>query len=142
MLKLAKLCSKLTAVLVLALTATIAAEPPAVAEAPSATSTVSFRNALSKNFELRRVRYWADGVLRYDGIGPFDAPLEPGAHVVSIQAEYRLRDPLLTYVRGYAIRLRSAEHVDSAPGRAFVARAVQTGGVTTPVDRRAQLIWR
>jgi hypothetical protein len=141
MLKLTKLCSKLTAVFVVALTATIA-EPRALAEAPSPTSTVSFRNALPKNFELRRVRYWADGVLRYDGIGSFDAPLEPGAHVVSIQADYRLRDPVLTYVRGFAIRLRSAEHVDSAPGRTFVARAVQAGGVTAPVERRAQLIWR
>jgi hypothetical protein len=134
--------AKLSTFLVLAFALSAAAGSHADAEVRPADATVAFRNALPKTFELRRVRYWVDGLLRYDGVGAFDARLEPGAHIVSIEADYRLRDPVFAYVNSYGIRLRSAQHVSSEPGRAFVARAVETGGVTVPVDRRAQLIWR
>lgn len=112
------------------------------APAPSPATIVAFRNDLPATYELRRVRFWVDGRLRYEGPSPFEAPVATGPHVVSIAAEYRLRDPALPYVRGYSIELRSAERIRSGPARIARARAVETGGVTTPVERRAQIRWR
>ena len=87
----------------------LAAAPRAAAQPPQASAAVAFRNELPGTYELRRVRLWVDGALVHEGSGPFNASLLPGPHVVSIAAEYRMQDPLLPYVRGYAIQLRSAE---------------------------------
>jgi hypothetical protein len=119
----------------------LAAAPRAAAQTTYAPATVSFRNDLPGTYELRRVRLWVDGALLRESSRPFDAPLAPGAHVVSIAAEYRMQDPLLPYVGGYALQLRSAEHIRSAPARAVVARALESGGVTTSIERRARITW-
>ncbi len=105
--------------------------------------TVQFRNDLPGSFRLQRVRFWVDGARRYDGVGPFEARLADGAHVVSITAEYRLYDPVFAYMSGYRVVLRSAERV-IASNRApvIVADAIDAGSVTTPVERRAQIAWR
>jgi len=132
---------KLGAMLILALAATTGA-PHASLAAQTDTGIVAFRNALPGTYELRRVRLRVDGVVRYEGNGAFDAPLERGRHVLGIEAEYRLFDPVLPYVNGYALELRSAEHVVSQPGRVIVARAVGSRDVTIPVERRARLVWR
>jgi hypothetical protein len=106
-------------------------------------TTVAFRNDLPGPYELRRVRLWVDGALLHEGAGPFNASLAPGTHVVSIAAEYRMQDALLPYVRGYEVQLRSAERIRSdASNRVVVARALEWGGVTTPIERRARIAWR
>jgi hypothetical protein len=120
----------------------LAAAAPASAQEPQASAKIAFRNDLPGTYELRRVRLWVDGVLLHEGSRSFDASLAPGTHVVSIAAEYRMRDPLLPYVRGYSIQLRSAERVRSAPTRTVIARAQESGGVTTPIERRARIAWR
>jgi hypothetical protein len=126
----------------LAIALVLGIAPQGAARAPEAASIVAFRNALPGTYELRRVRLWIDGALVHEGSRPFDAPLSPGTHVVSIAAEYRMQDPLLPYVRGYAFQLRSAEHIRSEPNRVVVARALESGGVTTPIERRARISWR
>jgi hypothetical protein len=118
----------------------LAAAPRAAAQAPQASAMVAFRNELPGTYELRRVRLWVDGALVHEGSGPFNASLSPGKHIVSIAAEYRMQDPLLPYVRGYAIQLRSAEHIQA--GHPVVVRAQEWGGVTTPIERRAHIAWR
>jgi hypothetical protein len=105
-------------------------------------ATVSFRNDLPGTYELERVSIWVDGALRYDGARPSVLVVAPGDHVVSVAAQYRLRDPVFTYVNGYRVVLRSAERVSSAAPHAWIARAVEVGGVTTPVERRAGIVWR
>jgi hypothetical protein len=121
--------------------AAVIAATPATAQ-PRPATTVSFRNDLPGGYQLERVTLWVDGALRYDGARPFDAGMPPGEHVVSVVAEYRLRDPVFTYVNGYRVTLRSAERVSSDSPHAWVARAVEVGGVTTPVERRAGIVWR
>jgi hypothetical protein len=122
----------------------LSAASPAWAQPPSAAAptTISFRNDLPGTYELRRVRLWVDGELRYDGPRPFRLPVAAGEHVVAVVADYRMNDPVFTYVRGYTIAVQSARRVDSTPPRAWVARAVEIGGVTTPVERRAAILWR
>jgi hypothetical protein len=107
-----------------------------------ATTTVAFRNDLPSSYRLERVRLFVDGRLRYDSPTPFNAALAPGDHVVSVVADYRMHDPVLTYYGGYRVQLHSAERVRSASPHALVARAVERGGVTTPFERRAQIVWR
>ncbi|MGA7119422.1 MAG: hypothetical protein WBY94_04950 [Polyangiaceae bacterium] len=119
-----------------------AASPRAAAQPPATAATVAFRNDLPATYELRSVRLWVDGMLIHEDSGPFDAPIAPGTHVVSIAAEYQMRDPLLPYVRGYVIKLRSAEHIRSEPAHVIAARAQESGGVTTPIERRARIAWR
>jgi hypothetical protein len=121
--------------------AAVVAATPATAQLRPAT-TVSFRNNLPGTYQLERVTLWVDGALRYDGARPFDRGLPPGEHVVSVVAQYRLQDPVFTYVSAYRVTLQAAERVSSDRPHAWVARAVEVGGVTTPVERRAGIVWR
>jgi hypothetical protein len=130
------------AALVIGALGMLTAAPAVSAPAQPPGGAVAFRNDLPATYELRRVRFWVDGALRYEGHGAFAAPVPTGPHVVSIAAEYRMRDPALPYVRGYSIELRSAEHIRSRPARVARARAVETGDATTPVERRAHIRWR
>ena len=132
-----KLCMTLLAVAFAALVSDAKAQAP---RAPA--TTVVFRNDLPATYVLRHVRLWVDGVLVVDGAAPFAQPLSHGRHLVSIEADYRMQDALLPYVRKYTLQLRSAERVRSEPVRVVRARAVEVGGVTTPVQRRAQIVWR
>jgi hypothetical protein len=117
--------------------AALVAGAPALAASPA---HVAFRNELPGTYRLERVRFWVDGELRYDGAAPFEAPLAPGPHVVSVSADYRLHDALLPYVDGYRVELHSAD--DLAEGRAARALAVEAGDATTPLDKRARIVWR
>jgi hypothetical protein len=119
-----------------------AAAPRAAADTASRPATVSFRSDLPGTYELRRVRFWVDGVLRYDGTRPFDMSLALGPHVVSVAADYRMHDPLLSYLNAYTIELRSAERIPSGPARGSLVRAVKTGRVTTPIGRGARIVWQ
>jgi len=121
-----------------------AASRPAGAAQPQPT-TLEFRSALGEPFELVRVRAWVDGRQVYDGARPFDLPLAPGEHAVALEADYRLSDPVFTYMRGYRVVLTSRERVRSTladPPTVARARAVETGGATTPIERRAEIVWR
>jgi hypothetical protein len=120
-----------------------AAQPTAPAVQAQPQTAVAFRNQLPGSFRLNRVRLWVDGALRYDAPRPGSVTLLPGQHVVAVSAEYRLSDPVFTYMSGYRVEVHSAERV-SAPtaSRSVVARAVEAGGVTTPIGRRAQIVWR
>jgi hypothetical protein len=122
--------------------AVAAAAPQAAAQTAPRSPTVAFRSELPGTYELRRVRFWVDGVLRYDAAAPFNASLAPGQHVVSVAANYRLHDPIFPYVNAYTIELRSAERIPSDPSRRTLLRAVERGGVTTPIDRRARMVWQ
>jgi hypothetical protein len=112
----------------------------AASAAVAAQPMVSFRNDMPGSFRLERVEVWIDGALRYDGTRPVDAALPPGPHVVKVEADYRLHNPVLTYLDGVHVRLEASHSV--APGAGTVAHAVETGSVTTPIDRRAKILWR
>ncbi|HXX70515.1 MAG TPA: hypothetical protein VEK07_25255 [Polyangiaceae bacterium] len=111
---------------------------------PSPASTVvAFENALPASYRLQRVRIWVDGALRYDGPPPMGVPLGRGDHVVVVAADYRMSDPVFSYVRGYQVEVRATRHVPGTDdGRVVVARAIASGGVTTPFDKRARIVWR
>lgn len=69
--------------------------------------------------------------------------LDPGGHLIAIAADYRMTDPVFSYVHGYQIEVRATRYVPgTGDGRAVVARAIESGGVTTPFDRRARIVWR
>jgi hypothetical protein len=117
---------------------------PAAAQpyARTAPASVAFRNDLPGTYRLERVRILVDGAVRYEGPRPARATIPPGAHLVSVIADYRMHDPLLSYAKDYTFRVQSAERVRAAPGRVFVARAVEVGGVTRPVGQRIHIVWR
>jgi hypothetical protein len=122
-------------------TTTSAAVPRA--EPALAHSRVAFESHLSGDYKLERLRMLVDGVTAYDARAPGDVELAPGDHVVEVIADYRLNDPLFTYVDDYRVELRSTEVVPaSRAASAFVATARPTGGVTTPMNKRAALAWR
>jgi hypothetical protein len=113
------------------------------AETPRATpTTVVFRNDLPGTYVLRHVRLWVDGVLQHDGAAPFAQALPRGTHLVTVAADFQMQDALLPYVAAFSLKLRSAQRIASEPGRVVRARVVEVGGVTTPVERRAQIVWR
>lgn len=134
--------STLAAGLMVALACVVSA---AEARAQPRTTTLEFRNDLPAPYQLDRVQAWIDGVRVYDGVRPFDAPVPPGEHLVTITADYRLRDPVFTYMHAYRIELTSHELVRAAThGHPDVARAraVESGGATTPIEKRAEIVWR
>ncbi len=114
-------------------------------EAQPPVTTLEFRNELPAAYQLDRVQAWIDGVQVYDGPRPFDVPVPPGQHLVTIVADYRLRDPVFTYMQAYRIELTSRQLVRAAThDHPDVARAlaVESGGPTTPIQRRAEIVWR
>ena len=114
-----------------------------LAQALPAPSRIGFVNRLPATYELERVRMIVDGAVSYDARAPGSLQVAPGGHVVQVIADYRLSDPVFTYVRGYHVELQSTEVVPSSRAPvAFVATALPTGGVTTPMNRRAALTWR
>ncbi len=120
-------------------TSAAAPAPPAPA---AATANVLFDNRLPDGYRLERLRMSVDGVLSYDApsVGAMRVP--PGHHLVEVIADYRLHDPVFTYVDGYRMQLRTTGVVPASnASSSFVAVAMPSGGVTTPVDKRATLAW-
>jgi hypothetical protein len=116
---------------------------PMTRAAPATPTLFTFESDLRPPYRLRRVRVWVDGALRYDGPGPLGLPLARGDHLISVFADYQMSDPVFSYVRAYRIELRADELVAGRDdGRVVVARAVESGGVTTPIERRAKIVWR
>lgn len=141
--RLARVKPMKTSAVLLGITLAFAATAPAQAQARAPATTVAFRNDLPGAYTLQRVRLYVDGRMTYDGPHPFaGAALPSGAHVVSVVANYQMKDPLLRYVNGYSIELRAAERIESSPPRAILASAVERGDATTPVVQRAQIVWR
>lgn len=112
--------------------------------APASTPTVfTFESRLRNPYRLRRVRVWVDGALRYDGQGPLGIAVARGDHLVSVSAEYQMSDPVFSYVSAYRIEIRADEVVTGRDdGRVVIARAIESGDVTTPIERRARIVWR
>jgi hypothetical protein len=116
---------------------------PRAAPPASVPSTVTFANELPTNYELQRVRVFVDGAPAYDAPTAGTVRLAPGAHDVAIVADYHLRDPVFTYVRGYGVEVQSRESVVASPVPVtYMAAAVDRGGITTPMEKRASLAWR
>ena len=120
-------------------TSAAAPTPPAPA---AATASVLFDNRLPDGYRLERVRMSVDGVLSYDAPSVGAMPVPPGNHLVEVIADYRLHDPVFSYVDGYRIELRTTGVVPASnSSSSFVAVAVPSGGATTPVEKRATLAW-
>ena len=123
---------------IVATSAAAPAPPPPAA----ATASVLFDNRLPDEYQVERVRMSVDGVLSYDGpsVGAMRVP--PGNHLIEVIADYRLHDPVFTYVDGYRMELRTTGTVPASnSSSSFVAVAVPSGGATTPVEKRATLAW-
>jgi hypothetical protein len=121
---------------------TTSAAGPAPAAPVAATASVLFDNRLPDNYRLERVRMSVDGVLSYDApsVGAMRVP--SGDHLIEVIADYRLHDPVFSYVDGYRVELRTTGVVAASnASSSFVAVAVPSGGVTTPVEKRATLAW-
>jgi hypothetical protein len=120
--------------------ATLSRVQPAQTLAPA---RIAFENRLPATYQLERVRMLVDGAMFLDRRTPGGAEVGPGEHVVEVVADYRLNDPVFTYMRDYRVELRSTQIVPASPApTAFVATARPAGGVTTPMARRAALAWR
>lgn len=104
---------------------------------------VAFDSRLPKSYELERIRFLVDGRVAYDGKAGGSVGVPSGDHVVEVIADYRLHDPVFSYVDGYRVELKSTQVLPaSRTPVAFVATAVPAGGVTTPMNKRAALTWR
>jgi hypothetical protein len=114
--------------------------PPGAAPAPA---RVAFENRLPATYELVRVRMLVDRILSYDGLTAGALQVPSGDHAVQVIADYRLHDPVFSYVDGYRVQLETTGLVpESAVPETFVVTAVPRGGVTTPMGRRATLLWQ
>jgi hypothetical protein len=135
---------RLSAFVVASALAAATSSSPAAAQpyARPAPATIAFRSDLPGTFHLERVRILVDGAVRYEGLRPARTSIAPGAHLISVIADYRMHDPLLSYARDYTFRVQSAHRVRAAPGGVVVARAVEVGGVTRPVGQRIHIVWR
>ncbi|HEY2513297.1 MAG TPA: hypothetical protein VGI39_20655 [Polyangiaceae bacterium] len=125
-------------------TSLTSAEVPALKAEPALRpARVAFDNRLSSEYRLERVRVLVDGAVAYDGRSLVSLEIPAGAHTVKVLADYRLQDPVFSYVRDYHLELQSTEAVPaSTTPISFVATAVPAGGVTTPMNQRAALSWR
>ena len=122
---------------------TSAAVPVPKAEPALRPARVAFDNRLSSEYRLERVRVLVDGAVAYDGRSVVSFEIPPGEHTVKVLADYRLQDPVFSYVRDYHMELQSSEVVPASTAPiSFVASAVPAGGVTTPMSQRAALTWR
>ena len=120
--------------------ATLPLAQPARTLAPA---RIAFENRLPASYRLERVRMIVDGAVSFDARTPGSLQVGPGDHVVEVVTNYRLRDPVFTYVNDHLVELRSTEIVPASPAStAFVATAHPSGGVTTPMSKRAELAWR
>jgi hypothetical protein len=118
------------------------AAAPAPPAPTAATASVLFDNRLPDGYRLERVRMSVDGVLSYDApsVGAMRVP--PGDHLIEVIADYRLHDPIFSYVDGYRVELRTTGVVAASnASSSFVAVAVPSGSVTTPIEKRATLAW-
>jgi hypothetical protein len=79
--------------------------PPVVAGAPA---RVMFDNRLGSDYQLERVRMLVDGVPFYDAPNGGALQVPPGDHTVEVIADYRLSDPVFTYMDKYRIELKTA----------------------------------
>lgn len=117
---------------------------PSLAEPtrPRPSETVlTFHNQLPKKFRLTHMRLVVDGTVRYDGPAFGTAYLAPGRHVVELVADYRMHNPVLTYLDGYRVQVRSAHVVEPRRSGRVAAVALPNGGATTPLDRSAVIDW-
>jgi hypothetical protein len=108
---------------------------------------IRFVDALPAPYHLVHLQLAVDGVVQYDGPLEANAWVSPGArHRVDIVADYTLKDPILSYVDGYHVELRSTYETPSirlGDGTVHViAEAAPRGGVTVPLDRRASIAWQ
>jgi len=119
----------------------------AVAPAPGAFATVSFRNDVGKKLRLVEARFTMDGeklpvVLTSAEPGKsyviVSGAVKAGPHVVSAQLTYRGDRGVFTYMKGYKLNVRS-EQVLTAPADRTVNFTVvgrENRGLTVPLDRR------
>jgi hypothetical protein len=122
---------------------TSAATVPRVLPAPVfAPVHVVFASRLPDSFRLERVRMIVDGAVSYDAKTAGKVQIPPGEHVVEVIADYRLSDPLFTYLSDYRVEIRSTEVIPpSYVPTEFVASALPRGSATTPMSKRAGLSW-
>lgn len=116
------------------------ADPP---QARSGETMLTFQNDLPKKYRLTHMRLVVDGTVRYDGPAFGTAFIPPGGHVVELVADYQMHSPVLTYMDGYAVQVRSAHVVRPGPRHPsrVAAVAVRNGGATTPLDKSAIIDW-
>jgi hypothetical protein len=119
----------------------------AVAQAPSAFATVSFRNDVGKKLRLVEAQFTMDGeklpvVLTSAEPGKsyviVSGAVKPGPHVVSARLTYRGDRGVFSYMKGYKLNVK-AEQVLTAPADRTVSFTVvgsEAKGMTVPLDKR------
>lgn len=125
-----------------------AAVAPQTVRAPESALVVgSFQNKAGSDYELQRVTCLLDGARVYSGsssglVELFRRGLSPGAHQVSIIAEYRGRSSgVFSYTEGFKFTLKGSQRFNVAVGQPaqLVATAYERGGPTEPHATRLAL---
>jgi hypothetical protein len=119
----------------------------AVAPAPTAFATVSFRNDVGKKLRLVEAHFTMDGeklpiVLTNAEPGKsyviVSGAVKPGPHVVSARLVYRGDRGVFSYMKGYKLNVRSAQVLTATADRRvnFTVVGRENKGMNVPIERR------
>jgi hypothetical protein len=128
-------------------TARVVVAPQTVRAPETALVVGRFQNKAGSDYELQRVTCLLDGARVYSGpsaglVELFRRGLSPGAHQVSIIAEYRGRSSgVFSYTDGFKFTLQGSQRFNVAVGQPaqLVATAYERGGPTEPHATRLAL---
>ncbi|HEY6558535.1 MAG TPA: hypothetical protein VI072_14735 [Polyangiaceae bacterium] len=128
-------------------TARVVVAPQTVRAPETALVVGRFQNKAGSDYELQRVTCLLDGARVYSGpsaglVELFRRGLSPGAHQVSIIAEYRGRSSgVFSYTDGFKFTLQGSQRFNVAVGQPaqFLATAYERGGPTEPHATRLAL---
>jgi len=119
----------------------------AVAPAPTAFATVSFRNDVGKKLRLVEAQFTMDGeklpvVLTSAEPGKSyviaSRALNPGQHVVGARLTYRGDRGVFSYMKGYKLNVRSDQLLTAPADRpvTFTVVGGENKGLTVPIEKR------
>ena len=119
----------------------------AVAPAPTAFATVSFRNDVGKKLRLIDAHFTMDGeqlpvVLTSAEPGKsyviVSGAMKPGPHVVTARLTYQGDRGIFSYMKGYKLNVRSNQVLTTPADRtaSFTVVGAENQGMTVPIDKR------
>ena len=119
----------------------------AVAPAPAAFATVSFRNDVGKKLRLTDARFTMDGaplpvVLTSAEPGKShiiaSGAMKPGPHVVTARLTYQGDRGVFSYMKGYKLNVRADQVLTTPADRtvSFTVVGAENQGINVPFERR------
>ena len=119
----------------------------AVAQAPAAFATVSFRNDVGKKLRLIDARFTMDGAQLPVALTSAEAgksyviasgAMKPGPHVVTARLTYQGDNGVFSYMKGYKLNVRSNQVLTTPANRtvSFTVVGAENQGINVPLERR------